>query len=112
MTRAANSAKDEPECVFIESIETTVSDPKDHLEWFFESGKETFETAYRLSIIKSCLYRGSKPHAFIQLLKGFLKALSTQDPTHIHYAIIREMLNESDPSFLKDTQAIDMLRAF
>lgn len=70
---------------------------------------QTLDMAYRFKIIEYNLQYARKPHVFSQLLKYFLSALSSEDPTHFHFDIARRALAIIDKDYLTNDQAVDML---
>lgn len=50
-----------------------------------------------------------KPHLYYQYIKGFLSALVTEDPTKVHFDIVRATLRKIDPALLDDKGLIDMM---
>lgn len=86
----------------IEFLDTT----KEYKAMF---GDQTLDIAYRFKIIEKNLTKGIKPHVFCQLLKFFLSAISSADPTRFHFDIVRKSLEKMDKNELMNTQSVDLL---
>lgn len=50
-----------------------------------------------------------KSHVYFQYIKGFISALVTEDPTCVHFDIVRATLRKIDPGLLEDKSLIDMM---
>ena len=74
-------------------------------------GIETFNLLQTFEHIKQEIKSddNKRPHVIWQLIKGFVAALSTQDPNRVHYEIVRECLRAIDGNLLGNTRAVDML---
>lgn len=53
--------------------------------------------------------RIQNPHVLFQLIKGFIAALCTVDPTKVHYDIVRHTIKHTDEKLLRDASLIDMM---
>jgi len=65
--------------------------------------------ACRFSTIENGVKNANKPHTFCQLLKNFLETIRSENPTTLHYDIVKTALNHLDKAALKNEQAVDML---
>lgn len=71
-------------------------------------GQETVNMAYHLSIIESYLETEIiKPHLFIQIVKNFLSAISSQYPNKFHFEIAEKVLIMSQ--FKHNNDAVTLL---
>lgn len=55
------------------------------------------------------LEKPDKPHMLFQIILGFISSLATQDPSTIHFAIVRKTIEKIDATLLDEDSTIDMM---
>jgi hypothetical protein len=95
-------------------IEPDTGEQKTFLEIIEALGDEEINAIMVAAQIKSEIKfeddpRIQNPHVLFQLIKGFIAALCTIDPTKVHYDIVRHTIKHTDEKLLRDASLIDMM---